>query len=1429
MGYLIQLSRPGVDVLKRLLSFLLLHKRLVLLVVGITGFGVPLVILASYQVIETVDSTGFCTQVCHKVHYPEAVTLVASPHKEVTCSACHVGPGTRNLVESKLRGLRDIIPTVTNTYPHPIPTPLKERRPSSQTCEKCHWAEKFSGDMPVVETSYSLDQQNTRNTIALVLKVNGGREEVASGIHWHSTAKVWYLPVDSERLKIAWAGVEDASGNITEYTDPNLMSGITSERLDKEKRLMDCMDCHNRATHLFRPPDQLIDMALTDGSIDTKLPFIKAEALKALVPQNESLDQAYTRIAEIKEFYRTSYPQVFQEKEASIDNAITKLREIAVLTTFSGNLDWNTHKDNSGHDKPDSEMQIDWDTLSSLDQSSGCFRCHGNLEKAESKGGNGTDRVKFLSPGSGTAGTGGINPGATRTSGSGTGLNGSNGTISSKGGSPEGKLDAECNLCHYTLTSPFISPLAPATSHPIDGLDKCLTCHSPEAPKPFKTDHPWSTNEACNTCHQAAPKLKSLSSVTLSAPSEKPITHSTNKMDDCLVCHSPTASSPIKDDHPWSTNETCNACHEPAKKLKPIPSPTPVTDKPITHSTEKMDDCLVCHAPSASSPVKNDHPWSANENCVSCHQLAPKLKPLPLAVPPKASEVTHSTSGLTDCLVCHAPSSPMPFKADHPWSTNETCSSCHKQAAVIKSFAPSTGGFGSPVTHSVSGLGSCSACHNQGGTARFPASHAGRPDSFCLLCHQSAAGQVPNQPPPPPPAMVVPPVAHPVDAARQDCLLCHGPSGTSPFGSSHAGRTIYTCLLCHQLSSTQQTAPSAPTGLTATASSVTLVNLTWVDNAGDETGFRIQRATDNAFTANVVAMTAGANAMSYSDAGVSGSTTYYYRVLAYNSAGDSAASNTASVTTPIPTGTAPAAPTGLAATASSATQVNLTWVDNAGNETGYRIDRAADSTFTTNLVTMTAGANITSYSDSTVVGSTIYYYRVFAYNAAGNSTASNTANVTTPAPPIDPAALYTTSCASCHGASRQGSASGPAVTAGALAGRTLTQITTSLTTGSMSGYTSGMTSAERAALAEWLKGYPPAAPTTLAATAVSAGQVNLTWVDNAGDETGYRIERATNNTFTANSITHTVGANTTSYSDTTVSGSTTYYYRVYAYNVSGDSATSNTASVTTPVATGSPPSVPTAVAAEALSATQVILSWEDNSNNETGFRIERATNDTFSANLVTTNVAANVTSYTDTTVSGETRYYYRMFAYNAAGSSSESNKCSVTTPTPPIDPAALYSSNCASCHGANREGGSASALTPAALAGRSLSQVTNTIAGGVGSMPGYSSLMTSNEMSALAEWLKGYPPAAPTTLSATAVSAGQVNLTWVDNASDETGYRIERATNNTFTANLITNTAGANATSYNDATVSGSTTYYYRVYAYNVSGDSAASNTASVT
>lgn len=181
---------------------------------------------------------------------------------------------------------------------------------------------------------------------------------------------------------------------------------------------------------------------------------------------------------------------------------------------------------------------------------------------------------------------------------------------------------------------------------------------------------------------------------------------------------------------------------------------------------------------------------------------------------------------------------------------------------------------------------------------------------------------------------------------------------------------------------------------------------------------------------------------------------------------------------------------------------------------------------------------------------------------------------------------------------------------------------------------------------------PPAAPSNLSATTISSSQINLTWTDNSNNENGFKVEQSTDGTnFTQIAM---LADNTVSFSATSLTPSTTYTYRLVSFNDAGNSQFSNTASATTSAAPPAVPAAPSGLAATGVSRTQINLSWTDNSNNESGFRIERCKNANCSNYAQIAQVGANVTTFADTGLTKNTTYRYRVRAFNAGGNSAYS-------------------------------------------------------------------------------------------------------------------------------------------------------------------------------
>jgi len=318
---------------------------------------------ASYRGVEYMDSTNFCGKTCHTVMAPEYAAYQNSPHSRVACVECHIGPGAGWFVRSKLSGLRQVAAVGLHTYSRPIPSPVKYLRPARETCEQCHWPQRFSGDKFLVRTSYKDDEKNTPQTDVLLLKVGGRTWQGSVGIHGHhlsETERIRYISTDPERQTIPVVYLTDDSGKTTEFVSSD--AKLPKEQLDKgEHRTMDCVDCHNRPTHEFDLPENAVDKQMSLGHINPELPFIRKKAVEVLKVNYPTREVARQSIAnELNNFYRTNYPQIYQTRRTLVQEAGDEVIAIYLRNIFPDmRLTWGSHPNNLGHN-----------------DSPGCFRCH---------------------------------------------------------------------------------------------------------------------------------------------------------------------------------------------------------------------------------------------------------------------------------------------------------------------------------------------------------------------------------------------------------------------------------------------------------------------------------------------------------------------------------------------------------------------------------------------------------------------------------------------------------------------------------------------------------------------------------------------------------------------------------------------------------------------------------------------------------------------------------------------------------------------------------------------------------------------------------------------------------------------------------------------------------------------------------------------
>jgi hypothetical protein len=288
---------------------------------------------------------------------PEYTAYQSSPHSRVECVQCHIGPGESWFVRSKLSGMRQVFAVMFHTYETPIPTPVHNLRPARETCESCHWPQKYGEDRLRIINKFGDDENNAATKTVLLMKIGGGNKGIGiHGTHLGPGVHIRYGHSDAQRQTIPWIEYSGPDGKTVYHAE-----GAAADGKGLTIREMDCLDCHNRPSHSFKLPERAVDDAMVAGDLSPGLPFAHKQSVEILKKSYASREDAATAIpAAFESYYRETYPAVYKERQGEVSKSAQAVLAIYNRNVFPAmKITWGTYPNNVGHtDFP------------------GCFRCH---------------------------------------------------------------------------------------------------------------------------------------------------------------------------------------------------------------------------------------------------------------------------------------------------------------------------------------------------------------------------------------------------------------------------------------------------------------------------------------------------------------------------------------------------------------------------------------------------------------------------------------------------------------------------------------------------------------------------------------------------------------------------------------------------------------------------------------------------------------------------------------------------------------------------------------------------------------------------------------------------------------------------------------------------------------------------------------------
>ncbi len=349
------------------------HRKFLIVFIVLSVINVSVLGLIGYEGYHFTDSPYFCGVVCHQVMAPEYTVYQRSAHAKVACVECHIGNGAQWFVRAKVSGLRQVVAVLTDSYSKPIPAPVQHLRPARDTCESCHWPDKFHGKKVKIMKHFTNDNQTTPQVNEIALHIGGRNPEsnVFEGIHWHvsKNVQVEYLASDDRRTQISKVRVKRPDGTHDEFVKKGGKAGAAEAG---EWRTMDCIDCHNRPTHVYDMPEDIIDYGLLSKKINGEIPGIREDSLTAITGKYATRDEAKAKIgAALMDLQVKRHGGAVEKYRQDITKA-----GLCLVEGYLGNVwpetlvEWGTYQVHLGHRSPD------YGGYSLSDPTFGCFRCH---------------------------------------------------------------------------------------------------------------------------------------------------------------------------------------------------------------------------------------------------------------------------------------------------------------------------------------------------------------------------------------------------------------------------------------------------------------------------------------------------------------------------------------------------------------------------------------------------------------------------------------------------------------------------------------------------------------------------------------------------------------------------------------------------------------------------------------------------------------------------------------------------------------------------------------------------------------------------------------------------------------------------------------------------------------------------------------------